>query len=248
MGLGDRFGEISELYDETRAGYPQELADDVMKLSGSTHKSKVLEVGCGSGKATIMFAKKGCSVIGLDISDELISIAKEKTNDYPNISYKLGSFEETDFQDKFDLIISAQAWHWLDQNTSYDKAYNLLVDQGSLVLFWKYQDTGKSDFVKAVRELYGVHCSMYPPDFGNTDQFERHLSSDSFKTIMRKEYHSVLKYSAKKYFDFIQTISWGRSLSDSGRALFNTDLTGLLIKQNNPIQVPYKYVLLVAKK
>jgi len=53
------FDEAAELYDAVRPGYPDELFDDVAKLTGLGAGAKVVEVGCGTGQAPVGFAERG---------------------------------------------------------------------------------------------------------------------------------------------------------------------------------------------
>jgi methylase of polypeptide subunit release factors len=43
------FDEEALLYDEVRPGYPEELFDDVVSLSGTPPEGRILEIGCGTG-------------------------------------------------------------------------------------------------------------------------------------------------------------------------------------------------------
>ncbi|MBU0466506.1 MAG: class I SAM-dependent methyltransferase, partial [Nanoarchaeota archaeon] len=55
---GRTFGPISSLYDKARISYPSTLIDDVIAFSG-VENGNVLDVGCGTGQATILFAERG---------------------------------------------------------------------------------------------------------------------------------------------------------------------------------------------
>ena len=52
------FGEVADLYDRSRPGYPASLVDEVVSYAGLTAGDAVLEVGCGTGKATVPFAAR----------------------------------------------------------------------------------------------------------------------------------------------------------------------------------------------
>ena len=53
------FDEVAELYDRHRPGYPEQLVDDVVWLSGIPPRGRIIEIGCGPGKATVPFARRG---------------------------------------------------------------------------------------------------------------------------------------------------------------------------------------------
>src|SRR5215210_5494927 len=58
-GLRTTFDEAASLYDEVRPGYPEDLFDDIVSLSGIPSGGRILEIGCGTGQATVPFALRG---------------------------------------------------------------------------------------------------------------------------------------------------------------------------------------------
>lgn len=46
------FDRVASMYDESRPGYPETLVEDVVSLSGILPEGCILEIGCGTGKAT----------------------------------------------------------------------------------------------------------------------------------------------------------------------------------------------------
>jgi ubiquinone/menaquinone biosynthesis C-methylase UbiE len=52
------FDEAASLYDEVRPGYPEDLFDDVISLSGIPAGGRILEIGCGTGQVTVPVAKR----------------------------------------------------------------------------------------------------------------------------------------------------------------------------------------------
>ena len=63
------FGEVAELYDGARAGYSEAVVDDVLHyLGGDSRARRALEVGAGTGKATVAFAARGLAIVALEPS------------------------------------------------------------------------------------------------------------------------------------------------------------------------------------
>ena len=58
----------------------------ILKLVGNTKNKRVLDLGCGDGRYSIIFAKQGAKVIAIDVSEQQLNIAK-KINFHPNIKY-----------------------------------------------------------------------------------------------------------------------------------------------------------------
>src|SRR3989344_3675167 len=156
--LKTTFGGISELYEKARPGYPQALIDDIIKFSNINQNGKILDVGCGSGQATLPLAQLGFNVLGADISLDLINIAKQKCEKYANVDFQVSPFEEVKLPNcSIDVITCGMAWHWIAQEIRYKKALELLKQGGTLALFWSHQDKTKSTVVKEVSETLRKH-------------------------------------------------------------------------------------------
>jgi 2-polyprenyl-3-methyl-5-hydroxy-6-metoxy-1,4-benzoquinol methylase len=96
---GLTFNEVAQLYDEVRPGYPEELIEDVIRISGIPRDGRILEVGCGTGQATLSFAQRGYVMLCLDIGAQLVKIARTKCKHYPHVEIRRVAFEE--FQSRF---------------------------------------------------------------------------------------------------------------------------------------------------
>src|ERR1700712_1812259 len=60
------FGSVAELYDRARPSYPPGAIDDVVAHAGLQTGDTVLEVGAGTGKATVLLAQRGLGVLALE--------------------------------------------------------------------------------------------------------------------------------------------------------------------------------------
>ena len=99
--LKTTFNTAPTLYEDVRPGYPEELIQRHLGHSlDSTIGSSILEVGCGTGKATRPFAERGYELVCLDIGADLIAVAKEKLKVFPNVSFVEHAFEEWEFRQK----------------------------------------------------------------------------------------------------------------------------------------------------
>ncbi|HET8583018.1 MAG TPA: class I SAM-dependent methyltransferase [Jatrophihabitans sp.] len=146
----ESFGAVAADYDRYRPGYPEALIDDLVAPAPAT----VLDVGCGTGKAARLIAARGPSVLGVEIDPQMAQVARGH-----GIPVEVGSFEDWDDRGRrFDLISSAQAWHWVDPVRAAPKAARLLAPGGRLALFWNYDDV--DDAAQAV--LDRVYAQFAP--------------------------------------------------------------------------------------
>jgi trans-aconitate 2-methyltransferase len=97
----------------TQYTWAKELLSKI-KLNGD---EKILDVGCGDGKITaeIANAVPNGLVVGIDSSPEMINYAKDnyELETYPNLKFMLMSADEINIHEKFDLVFSNAALHWV---------------------------------------------------------------------------------------------------------------------------------------
>ena len=80
--LRTTFNTVAREYDAVRPGYPQALIEDLISLSGLPPAGSCLEVGCGTGQATLPFAVRGYRILSLDMGADMLSVAREKFRPY----------------------------------------------------------------------------------------------------------------------------------------------------------------------
>src|SRR5215210_4990156 len=127
--LRTTFDEAASLYDEVRPGYPEDLFDDVVSLSGIPPGGRILEIGCGTGQATVPFARRGYRILCVELGENMAAVARRNLEGYPQVEVLTGAFEDWPLQDEaFDVAISATAFHWLNPATAYPKVAGALRD------------------------------------------------------------------------------------------------------------------------
>ena len=88
MNIQSAYDKWSSTYDDDK-NFTRDLDTIVMKKNFSHLKfNTILEIGCGTGKNTVLLSQIGKKVYALDFSKEMISIAKEK-NKTDNVIFSL---------------------------------------------------------------------------------------------------------------------------------------------------------------
>lgn len=122
------FGADPERYDRSRPSYPAALVDDLL----GENPALVLDVGCGTGKAARLFAARGCHVVGVEPDERMARVARSH-----GIAVEVATFETWDPAGRaFDMVVSGQAWHWVDSSAGPKKAAAVLRHGGRLAVFW----------------------------------------------------------------------------------------------------------------
>lgn len=81
-------------------------------LSKITTGNKILDLGCGTGRITSYYADKGYNVIGVDLSEKMLEVAKKK---HPGIDFRLGDIRKLEFNEIFDGISLAYSLFHLEK-------------------------------------------------------------------------------------------------------------------------------------
>ncbi len=94
--------------------------------------ARVLEVGCGTGLFTEMFARSGAQIIAVDISDTLLRRARAKQLPQEQVKFIAGRFEDCRVEGPFDAVIGSSVLHHLDMTKALPMIFDLLKENGSM--------------------------------------------------------------------------------------------------------------------
>ena len=222
---GKTFDPSAALYERVRPSYPEELIDDIVNISGLPSDGRILEIGCGTGKATEPFARKGYSLDCLDIGPDLAAIAAEKFKDFNDVQVNIGSFETWNNAERaYNLIIAAASFHWIDPQIRFIKSADMLGTNGALAVFTNKHVRKDEGFFARVQDVYQTHA----PSMDQIRSERKKLwtepvpGEDLFEKPIVKKYPWVVEYSAEDYVGLLGTYSDHLSLPDEQRSsLFN---------------------------
>ena len=240
--LKTTFNTASTLYEEIRPGYPEKLIEDVLDISGIENNSRILEVGCGTGKATRPFAERGYELVCLDIGADLIVVAREKLKEFPNVSFIEQAFEAWKSEDKFNLVISATAFHWVDPNVRYLKASEVLRSDGSLAVFSNQHVRKEEGFFAKSQSLYDQY---YLPLTADRPTHATDMPGvEAFRSPIRRVYSWTQTYSSEQYIKLLNTYSDHIALPDKNKRLLFEGIVNLIeTKYNGQVTKHYEAVL-----
>jgi len=111
--------------------------------------ARVLDVGCGSGWATRLLAEHAPQgrVTGIDISDEMVRLARESSQSFPNVDYEVASAEELSFPDnEFTNAFSMESiYYYRNIPKALSEIHRVLKSGGIFVavvdLYWENEAT-----------------------------------------------------------------------------------------------------------
>ncbi len=194
-------------------GTRAEVFDDLLEIARLDHGSTAVEVGCGTGQATVPLAERGLEVTAVELGATLAENTRGRVTRFPRVSVVNASFEEWEPpRNDFDAVISFAAFHWIDPSIRYVKSAEMLKRSGSLVVF-DWDDalpTGESaQFFTDVLEDYDAvvpEWRMQPPvapsgTSASTEQ-ARMEASNLFGSVTTRRYVWDAAYSPDDYVAF----------------------------------------------
>ena len=96
---------VSYVRQLVREGRQKMLLAILEKLPQDLKGARILDAGCGTGVLSRMLDERGAEVVGVDISDKLIEVAKNRSGPNSSIEYFSGDMKEASFGN-FDYIIA----------------------------------------------------------------------------------------------------------------------------------------------
>lgn len=250
------FDQAAAAYNEARPGYPQELIDKLIELTDVPATARILEIGCGTGQITRTLAERDYEIVAVELGENLARMAIDNLARFPKVQVIHSSFEAWDAEEQpsFDLVLSAQAFHWVDPEIGYPKIRHLLTDEGYLAVVYNLFP-GSSDPV--YQDLDQIYHRRFPQR-GETDA-PRSLQENVHRTIrMIKDcglFHDpvvwdhawVEAYTSGRYMKLLESFSDHRSLNEDVRQALFREVQVAINKHGGTIQRPLLATLFLAK-
>jgi len=122
-------------YAKFRPQYPSRLYEKILSSIESSSSRLALDVGCGTGQATVALASYFDKVLGVDPSEAQL----ENAVPHPKVSYQVGDATHLPVPDDASIsaVTVAQAAHWFDLPVFYQEVDRVLVPGGCLAM-WTY--------------------------------------------------------------------------------------------------------------
>ena len=227
-GLRAGFDRAAEDYQRTRPVCPPRLFDDLVGLAGLQAGDRVIEIGCGTGQATVPLAGRGLAVTAIELGAELAAIARLRLAGFPTAEVVTCAFE--DWQPRgapFDAVVAVNSLHWIDPQLRYSKPYRLLRPGGAMAVAgcrWA-RPLGAEPFWADVEEDYravGFEGSPPPPPEQIGPQHFPPAARGLFAEVASLRYPFQVRYSADDYLTNLATQSGTHALGEARGAEFLT--------------------------
>lgn len=255
------FGEDADLYDRARPGYSDAVVTSALDYLGGGSGLRALEIGVGTGKATVAFARRGIDIVGVEPDPAMAAVAARNTASFPGVRIEQAAFEEWPVEGRaFDLVFSGQARHWVDPVVRGPKAASALRPGGALALFWHRSRWADDDPIRAALDAcYADHApellARAPgfPGLGAGSErpgrrvHEELCGSELFRDVTVRHHPWESEVDAADYRALLATQSDHRLLDEPARARLLDAVEAVIAGFGGTIRVPYDTLLVLAR-
>jgi SAM-dependent methyltransferase len=250
------FNEAAELYETARPVYPDEVLDELVELARIPAGGRLLEIGPGTGKATVALAERGFAITGVELGAHLAAVARRKLASFPAVGIVVADFEQWEPERAdFDAIVAFTAFHWIARDVRYAKTARLLRPGGALaVVSVQHVLAGGADdgFWLEVQEDYDAvvpHPDNSPPPAPDEvgDWREQVEASGVYENVAIRRHLWTVEYTADEYIAVLGTYSNHLALPAAQRAELFSRIHAR-VAQRGTIAKTYLSILTVAHR
>ncbi len=210
----------------------------------------MLDVGCGTGIAARLLRERGCEVLGVEPDPRMVSFARSS-----GLAVEQARFEEWDPRGRrFDLVISAQAWHWIEPEHGGLRAAEALAPDGEIALFWNFASPAPA----LAAELDAVYARLAPSCDGyaillgardeRTDIAAEGLDlSGRFLEPRAESFSWTREYSIEQWLEQLRTHSDHAAMDTASRERLLAALAEVIAASGGTLEVGYETRLVSAR-
>jgi SAM-dependent methyltransferase len=243
----ESFGAVAARYDRVRPSYPPALVDALLADGAQS----VLDVGCGTGIASALFVARGCAVLGVEVDARMADLARAK-----GLEVEVARFEDwRALGRRFDLVTSAQAWHWIDPEAGPVRAAQALAEGGRIGVFWNFGDPPSQvrELLAPIYARLGPSVESYSVLFGNRDDRAQTTvagiaQSGAFGPSQTRTFAWSKRYDTAGWLDQLSTHSDHCALAPTQRRRLYAAVGDAIDAIGGSFEMSYETVLIDARR
>ena len=249
------FGRAADDYTHYRAGFPPELLDRLRRFGVGLPGQRILDLGTGTGTLARQFSARGCLVVGVDPSAQMLDQAEALALDSNlSIEFVEALAEDTGLEDDaFDVVTAGQCWHWFDRSKAAREAFRLVKPGGKIVITHFDWLPLPANVVEETEALIVAHNSkwrgagghgIYAPWFAD-------LSIAGFVDLESFSFDVSVNYSHEAWRGRIRASAGvGATMPPTEVVQFDAELVAMLTEKfpTAELQVPHRVFCLVGSR
>lgn len=235
-------------YDRYRPSYPQALFDLVAERLGLPERAAVVDLGAGTGKASLALAARGWRVTAVEPGEPMLEVLRQRAAEASvAVETRAARAEDTGLPEAaFDLATAAQAFHWFDAPRALAEIGRIVRPGGGLALFWNVRDADVSPLVAEYNALVSTLGGESPGALRQGPREETRtaiLAAGVFEEPAFVQVRHDLAMTVDDLMGLAFTSSAVRTLPHAGQVEYRRALEGLLARHGigpaTTVELPY---------
>jgi SAM-dependent methyltransferase len=211
---------------------------------------KVLEVGAGTGLATMAFARRGLHLHCLEPSHGMAELLAARS--MPNVTTDVVSFSDSQVAPGgYDAVIAGQCWHYLDPAIRLKKSAFALGDRGILAVFWSslpHPGKALAAGFKAAYQAHAPELQLQAKPAGQDRPQQRFAeNSDLFEDVVLKKYQGSCRFGAEEFTSLLDTYGEYYALPPHRRSALYAALQRHISNIAESVEMKYESILYMAR-
>ncbi len=247
----DRFAGFAGTYDSARPRVPAVIVDILTQLAGVVRPALVVDIGCGTGLSTRIWADRSLSVIGIEPSADMRAQAIAATT-AGNVKYKDGDSAQTHLPDQCaDIVTVSQALHWMEPEPTFAEIARILRHSGVFAVIdydtppamnWQMEQayiqfTSRIDILEKQHGVASAICR-----YGKSEHLSRIAASGRFRFTREILVHHEESGNAQRLMRLARSLGGVATLLKMGLSendIGLTDLQSAADQHLGPAPIPW---------
>jgi SAM-dependent methyltransferase len=260
------FGEVADLYDTYRPGYPDSVFAAV--LEGTAVPASVIEIGAGTGIATESFVRAGARVVAIEPDARMAAVGRQRC---AGLGPGAAVFVPARFEDlapapvgvppigevrpgALDIVAAAQSWHWHEDHVeALARSREWLRADGVLALFWntprdnEAYDALRGVYARVVPQLVeGMAVASWESEMGM--HRDRVADAEGFDAPEVSAHDFAVVYDGDALCGLVQTYSGHRLLAPEVLGALCDAVRAMVAAAGGSVTLAYRTVLITARR
>lgn len=221
----------AELYHGVRPGYQPEIVDFLTQHTPGL----AIDLGAGTGLFSRLLVDQDWEVVAVDPAANMLSVLAQHHPEVTTVVSTVEDFDTAQWRHQAQLVIVAQAWHWIDTQYGSQRITELLTDNGVFGVVHHQIDTSIPWVLRLCKIMHSgdIHAPEHPPEI-----------SDAFTSPIGKWWHWKQALSVHQLHHLMMSRAFYLRTNEKQRHRMHQNLNWYLLDhlgytQSDTVYLPY---------
>jgi SAM-dependent methyltransferase len=214
-------------YDASRPAAPPALPPLLAQLAHAPRPALVVDLGCGTGLSTLLWADVAAQVVGVEPNDDMRQAAERRRArerpDATNVRFVGATAQQTGLPDACaDIVTASQAFHWMEPTATLGEIGRILRRGGIFAAYdydwpptvtWETETLFHAIMDRTFATLHARDVEPETPAWEKSGHLERLRASGQFRWVKELSLHHSEPCDADRFIGMTLTNFAGMMLA-----------------------------------